>query len=186
MLKHLLPEHDVLFDEKAAVPRQELKLEENRIEFVLQQAKTVDGGAVDCGKVGVVGFVARIGGLAKLLGGVRVKDANLKSRVDEGALDRAVVASRPLDDDDQIFDTVPCHGVAHLLCRRREAGLVVLDDDWFHEDSAVEVSEHHLGASLGAVDADEGEMFGSDRLHARMNHATWFVNGVRSGLARTL
>ena len=26
----------------------------------------------------------------------------------------------------------------------------------------------------------------TDRLDARVNHATWFVNGVRSGLARTL
>jgi hypothetical protein len=121
-----------------------------------------------------------------LLGGVGVKDADLESRVGEGTLDRAVVASRPLDDDDQIFDSVPCHGVAHLLYRRREAGLIVLDDDWLHEDSAVEVSEHHLGASLGAVDADEGEMFRTDRLDARMNYTTRFVNGVRSGLARTL
>ena len=70
--------------------------------------KPLDGAAVDGGKVGVVGLVARIGGLAKLLGGVGVKDANLESRVGEGALDRAVVASRPLDDDDQIFDSVPC------------------------------------------------------------------------------
>ena len=97
-----------------------------------------------------------------------------------------MVASRPLDDGDQVFDAVPCHGIAHLLYRRLEAGLVVLDDDRFHEDSAVEVGEHHLGASLGAVDADEGKMFGADRLDPRMNHATRFVNGVRSRLARTL
>ena len=46
MFEHLLPEHDVLFDEAAAVPRQELELDIDRIGFVLQQAETVDGGAV--------------------------------------------------------------------------------------------------------------------------------------------
>ena len=168
------------------MPRQELEADEDRIGFVLGQAEAVDGGAMDCGKVGVIGFVAWIGGLAKLFGRVGVKDANLECRVGEGTLDRAVVASRPLDDDDQVFDAMSCHGIAHSLYRRCEARLVVLDGDRFHEDSAVEVRQHHLGASLGTVDADEGEMFGTDRLDARMNDTTWFVNGVRSGLARTL
>ena len=59
-----------------------------------------------------------------------------------------MVASRPLDDDDQVFDAVPCQGVAHPLERRLESRLVVLDDGRFHEDSAVEVSDHHLGAAL--------------------------------------
>ena len=97
MFEHLLPEHDILLDEPATVPRQELEADVDRIGFVLQQAEAVDGGAVDCGEVGVVGFVARIGGLAILFGGVGMKDADLESRLGEGALDRAVVASRPLD-----------------------------------------------------------------------------------------
>jgi hypothetical protein len=86
MFKQLLPEHDVLFDEKATMPRQELKLDEDRIGFVLQQTKTVDGGAVDGCEVGVVGFVARVGGLAILFGGVGVDDANFNPRLGEGAM----------------------------------------------------------------------------------------------------
>src|ERR1700677_237985 len=108
MFKHLLSENDILLDEAAAVPRQELEADEERIGFVLRQAEAIDGGAMDRGKIGVVGLVAWIGGLAKLFGGVGVKDANLESCVGEGTLDRAVVASRPLDDDDQAFSATPC------------------------------------------------------------------------------
>ena len=97
-----------------------------------------------------------------------------------------MVASRPLNDDDQVFDAVSFHGVADLVYCRLEAGLVMVDGGRFHEDSTVKVSEHHLGASLGAVDAEQGEMFWTGRLDARMNHATWLVNGMCSGLARTL
>jgi hypothetical protein len=71
---------------------------------VLQEAETVDGCAVDRREIGVVGFVTRIGGLAILLGGVGTKDADFDSRIDEGALDRAVVAPRPLDNGDLVFD----------------------------------------------------------------------------------
>ena len=110
MFEHLLPEHDILLRREATVPRQQLEPDEDRIGFVLQQAEAVDGGAVDGGEVGVVGFVAGIGGLAKLFGGVGVKDADLESRLGEGALDRAVVASRPLDDDDQSL--MPCRAMA--------------------------------------------------------------------------
>ena len=82
---------------------------------MLQQAEAVDGGAVDCREVGVVGFVTRIGGLAILFGGVGVKDADFEPRLGEGALDRAVVAPRPLDDGDLVFDAMSCQGVADLL-----------------------------------------------------------------------
>ena len=34
----------------------------------------------------------------------------------EGSLDRAVVAPGPLDDDDHVFDAVPCHGRRGPLC----------------------------------------------------------------------
>ena len=47
---------------------------------------------------------------------------------------------------------------------RLEAGLVVVDGGRFHEDPTVEVSEHYLGTCLGAIDAEQGEMFWTDRL----------------------
>ena len=186
MFKHLLPERGILLNEPATVPRQQLEADEGRIGFVLQQAEAVDRTAMDCKEVGVVGFVAGISRLAKLFGGVGVKDANLDPRLGESSLDGAMVASRPLDDRDQVFDAMPRHGVAHPLQRCLEASLVVLNDGRLQKDSTVEVSEHHLGASLGAIDAEKGEMFWTDRLDSWMNHATRLVNAVRSGLARTL
>ncbi len=80
MFEHLLAEHDILLDKPATVPCQKLEAHENWLGFVLRQAKAVDGGAMDCGEVGVVGFIPGIGGLTELLGGVGVKDADLESR----------------------------------------------------------------------------------------------------------
>ena len=51
---------------------------------------------------------------------------------------------------------------------------------------AVEVGEEELGACLGAVEADDAEVFGSDLLDAGMEHAAgladgWQRVGVRTG-----
>ena len=127
MFEHLLPEYDVLLDEVATVPRQELKLDIDRIGLVLQQAEAVDPGAVHGEEVGVVGFVAGIGGLTVLFGGVGVKDTDLDSGLGEGDLDRTVVASGPLDDTDHVLDGVPLGSITHQLQRRVKARLVVLD-----------------------------------------------------------
>ena len=127
MFEHLLPKYDVLLDQVATVPRQELKLDIDRIGFVFQQAEPVDRGAVHSEEIGVVGFVAGIGRLAVLLGGVGVKDADLDPGVGEGDLDRTVVASGPLDDGDHVLDGVSLGGATHLLQRCLEPRLVVLD-----------------------------------------------------------
>jgi hypothetical protein len=111
MFKHLLSERGVLLNEPATVPRHELEVDEDRVGFVLQQTKAVDAGAVDCRKVGVIGFVSRVGGLAELFGGVGVNDADLDPCLGESALDRAVVATCPFDDGDQVFDAMLFHGV---------------------------------------------------------------------------
>src|SRR5262249_60463393 len=50
----------------------------------LPQAEAVGGGAADGGQVGVVGLVARVGGLAVLLGGEGVGQAGRRSRLGGG------------------------------------------------------------------------------------------------------
>jgi len=178
MLEHLLSEYDVLLDQAATVPRQQLEAGVDGIGFVLQQAEPIDRAAMNCQEVGVIGLVAGISGLAELFGGIGVKDADLEPSLEEGTLDRAVIASRPLDDNDQVLDAVPCTAIAHCLDRGLEAGSVVFGCHGLEEDSAVEVGEHHLGAGLGAIDANEGEMFGADRLNARVHHSAWLMNGL--------
>ena len=98
---HLLLDCDLLADEVAAVPGQQLESDEDRVGLGLEQAEAVDGGAVDGGEIGVVGLVAGVGGLSELLGGEGVDDADLEAGLGEGALDRSVVAAGALDGDDR-------------------------------------------------------------------------------------
>src|ERR1700679_105176 len=186
MFKHLLAKHDIFMYEAATMPCQQLKADVDRIAFVLQQTETVDGGAVDRREVGVVGFVARIGGLAKLFGRVGMKHADFDPPCDEGTLDWAVVAPRPLNDGDLVLDAVLCQGIADALQRRLEGNSVVLDAGRFHENSTVEIGDHDLRSPLGAIDADKGKILGADRSDTWMNHALWLVHRVRSGLTSRL
>jgi hypothetical protein len=62
-----------------------------------------------------------------------------------------------------------------------EVGSVVSDGGGRDEDTAVEVGEKQLGAGLGAVEAEDAEVFGSDELNAWMEYATRFADaGGRS------
>jgi hypothetical protein len=78
---------------------QELELVVDRVGVRAEQSEAVDGRAMDGGEVGLVGLVAGIGRLAKLLGGEGVDDADLEARGGEGGLDDMVTASGPLDGD---------------------------------------------------------------------------------------
>jgi hypothetical protein len=102
----------------------------------------------------------------------------------EGTLDRSVVASGALDNDDHVLDVAPVHGIANGPLSALEIGLVVLDGGGFEHDAAVEIGEHDLGAGLGTIDAQGGEMFGPHRLDTGMNHAPRLVKGM--GLRRAL
>ena len=183
MFEHLLSKHNVLLDEVPTMPRQELKLDINWIGFVLQHSEPVGSGTVHGEEVGVVGFIAGIGGLAILFGGVGMKDADLDPGLGEGDLDRTVVASGPLDDPDHVLDRVPLGGVTHQLQHRLETRLVVLDSGRLQEHPAVEVRQHDLGANLCAIDTKDREMLGADGLDTRVNDTPGFEKHVRSGLA---
>ena len=54
MFEHLLLERNFLPDQVAAMSRQQLQANEDGIGLRLQQPKTIDDGAVDGGKVGIV------------------------------------------------------------------------------------------------------------------------------------
>ena len=93
----MLLDNDPLSYQVATMSREHLELHGNRVGFVLQKAETIDSGPVNRGEVGVVGFVAGIGGESILLGGEGMDDADLESCLAEATLDRSVVASSALD-----------------------------------------------------------------------------------------
>ena len=97
-----------------------------------------------------------------------------------------MVAPRPLYDDDLVFDAKPSQCVKDPLDRRLEPSPIMLDDGRLYEDSTIEVSKHHLRAVLGEIDTEKGKMFRTNRSDTWMDHAPWFVNGMRAGLAGTL
>src|ERR1035438_2508693 len=71
VLVDLAAQHRSLFDPVTAVSCQQLDTDRYRVGRVLDQTKAVDRGPMNSRQIGVVGLVARIGGLAKLLGGER-------------------------------------------------------------------------------------------------------------------
>src|SRR5260370_15415068 len=70
-------EYSVLVDQVAAVAAEELDGEVVVGPGRFGEAEALGGGAEDGGQVGVVGFVAGVGGLAILLGGAGMDEARL-------------------------------------------------------------------------------------------------------------
>ena len=115
MITDLASKRDRLADEVPAVAGQKLDLVVGRVVGRLGEPEAVDGGAVDGGDVGVVGLVAGVGGLAELLGGERMDDADLEAGGGEGVADDVMIPSGALDDDDQIDDPMLDRGSPNLL-----------------------------------------------------------------------
>jgi len=128
-----------------------------------EQGATGDGGAVHGGEVGVVGLVAGIDRLAVLLGDEGMKDAGLEVGGVEGVLDDAVIAAGAFDGHQAITEIVGRESLAYWGHGGVKVRAVVGDDGRRDKDAAVEVGEKELGASLGAVDADDAEVFGPDQ-----------------------
>jgi hypothetical protein len=150
---------------------------------VLQQAKPVDGGAVDRGKIGVICFVAWIGGLSILFGGEGMNDADLKSRSGEGSLNHPVIRPSAFNDDDQVLEDVASRSIANAQYSCVEAESVMRDCGRLDENATVEVSEHDLGASLGTIDAKDAEMLGANGLDPWVNDTTGLLQSVTTRLA---
>jgi hypothetical protein len=81
---------------------------------------------------------------------------------------------------------VPGHGGANGGDGGREGRAVVLDCGRFDQDSTVEVGEQDLGAGLGTIDADEGEVLRADGDDARVDDTPRLVKGLRRRLAPAL
>src|SRR6266850_5177799 len=121
--------------------------------------------------------------LAELFGRERVDDAGLEAGGGEGVLNGAMVTAGPLDGDHEVAQVVVAAGPAELIDGGVEGGAVVREQRGGHQDVAVEIGEHPLGAGLGAIDRDDAEVFGTDLLDARMKSAAGLLNNV--GASRT-
>ena len=178
MFTDLTSKFGSLADEVATVSGQELESDGEGVGDRLGESEAVDGGSVDGGEVGVVGFVAGIGGLSELLGGEGVDDPGVEAGVPEGLPDDLVVASGSFDGDNQVEDLVRVAGLSNAVDSHFERGLVVLDFGWRNEDISIKVSEHPFGASLGAVDGEDSEVLWSEFLDSGMDRAVGLVNLV--------
>src|ERR1700741_3194014 len=120
---------------------------------------------------GGVGLDVGTGGLAELLSGIGMHEPNFEAALGEGVLDGMVIASGAFYGDEDVGDAVLSHGRADLDDGEVQLDAVVGDLGGRHEDLAIEVGQHPFGPRLGAIDADDAEVFGPDLLHARMNDA---------------
>jgi len=94
-----------------------------------------------------------------------------------------VVAAGALDGDDVVLDAVLVQGRAEEPHGGLKTGLIVRDGGRFDEDPAVEIGEHHFGPGLGAIDAEDAEVLGSDGLDPGMEHSVGLLDGVRAATA---
>ena len=75
-------------------------------EWQLGECKADDGRAMVRGQVVVVGLVAGVGRLAKLLGGERLQHADLVTGGGERALRRQMIVAGPFDRHEQVHQSV--------------------------------------------------------------------------------
>jgi hypothetical protein len=175
-----------LAHEIAAVADEELEFQPRLLLGGLQEGKAGDGGALDGRQVGVIGLIAWVLGLAKLLGGEGMDDACLQACRREGALHDPVVTAGALDGDQEIVHLVPHLRLLELGDGQVQGTAVMGDLGGRHEDIAEEIAKHPLGARLGTIDADNAEMFRPDLLDARVDEAAGLLQDVGATGASTL
>jgi len=186
MLADLTAEGRALVDQIAAVPDQQLEFSPGPVERGLGQGEAAAGGAVDGRQIGVVGFLTGVAGLAELLGGKGVDDADLEAGGGEGVLNRMVIAAGAFDGDQEVLQAVSLDGVAERGQSGLELAAVMGHEGRRYEDLAIEVAEHPLGAGLGGIDADDAEMFGADPLDSGVEGASRLLEHLRPARAALL
>ena len=168
-------ERSAFADQVAAMAGQELQGGPSFIAGGFEEGTAGNGGAVHGGQVGVVGFVARVDGLAILFSDEGVYNTGLKTSRSEGALDEAMIAAGAFDGDEAILELKGSKGLADLVHGGLEVGPVVVDPGGRDEDAAVEIGQEEFGADFGGVKADDAKVFRSDLLDPGMELALRFA-----------
>ena len=134
-------------------------------------------------QVVVIGFVAWIGRQTKLFGRIGMDKTGIPTGVAEGALHDAMVLTSAFNGDDQVAQVMLAHGLANEFHDCLQAGTGVLQRSRVDENSAVEVGQHEFGTKLGTIDADDAEVFWSDRIDTVGKLASGFLEkGALRGL----
>ena len=160
------------------MPHQHLQALPVFAQLRLQQREAVDGGTMDSGQVGVVGFGAGVGGLAKALGGKRMNQACLELGTDKSIPDDMVITPGAFDGHEHIVQPVSRQSLADLSDGRIQFHTVVGHDRRGNQHLAVKVSQHPLGPCFGTVHTDNAEMFWTDLLDPGMKQTSGPVEDV--------
>jgi hypothetical protein len=92
--------------------------------------------------------------------------ADLEAGGAEGALHGSVIFAGAFDEDDEIAEVMLLSGLVDAVDGGVEVAAGMVESGGLQEGAAVEVREQVAGASLGAVDGDNAEMFRADGLDA--------------------
>src|SRR6266702_1612063 len=168
VIANLTVEGGALADQIPAVADEQLQGGPGLVAAGFQERATRDGSAVDGGQVGIVGLVAGIDRLTVLLGDKGMEDAGLETRRGEGALRDPVIAARAFNGDHAVAELVLLEGLPDLPDGGVQSRPRMRDYRGGNEQASVKVGEERLGADLGAIKADDAEVFRSDELHAGM------------------
>jgi hypothetical protein len=134
-----------LADQIAAVADAELAARPGLLRRWFEEGKARDRSTLDSRQVGVIGLVARVLGLAELLGREGMDHARLQARRREGALHDTVVTTGSLDGDPEIMQFVGRQCLTELDEGLVQRNAVLLDRGWGYHDSTEEVAEHPHG-----------------------------------------
>ena len=164
-------EHGVLVHQVAAMAAEQLDRQVVVGPGRFQQSEAVRGGAPEGGQVGVVGFVAGVGGLAVVLGGEGMDQARLEAGLAEGELHGPMVFAGAFDGDDQVGQVVLAHRLADAVDGGLQVATLVRQGRRFEQDAAVEIGEEVARAGLGTIDGEDAKVLGADRLDAGREQA---------------
>ena len=116
--------------------------------------------------------------MTKLVTGEGMDQSRFPTGVPEGILHGPMIDACLFDGDENIPELMLLHGLPNARDRSLKVGLNVRKHGGRYEYIAKEVAKDEFGAQFGAVNADDAEMLGPNRLNTLMDLAVGFVHEV--------
>lgn len=141
-------------------------------EWMLDQSEAIHGGAEDGDQVMVVGLDVAMFGESIMVGCERMNKSGIESSTAEGSRGNLMVGGGHFDTDNQVQNGMGLDGLLELKCGRLKITVPVLNRGGRNEDATIKITQHPLEAILGAVDADDSKVLGSDLLNSGLDDAS--------------